>query len=71
MSGKGLGKERVLEDFEDEERALYEWIRFRQVVVVPDKLALQSWKANREPAKEKENALNRSSEDEFPHPPKR
>jgi hypothetical protein len=43
----------MLEDLENEEWAFYERIRLRQVVVIPDQLALQSWKANGEPTEQK------------------
>lgn len=61
MSGKRFRKQRMLKDLENEKRAFYEWIRLRQVVIVPDELALQSWKPNGEPAEQKQDALNRGS----------
>jgi hypothetical protein len=52
MGRKGLQKEVMAEAFQNQERALDEWILPRQVLVVPDALAVQARGPDEQPGHE-------------------
>ena len=49
MRGKRIQEEVMSECFQNEKRTFDERIVVRQILIVPDKLTLQGWRANGEP----------------------